>query len=43
MPPENENLTSDTRFVTYFSAYEVRGYLLGLRQRGVARGTFKTS
>ena len=25
------------------SEEEVRGYLLGLRQRGVARGTFKTS
>ena len=24
------------------SEEEVRGYLLGLRQRGVARGTFKT-
>jgi hypothetical protein len=24
------------------SEQEVRGYLLGLRQRGVARGTFKT-
>ena len=25
------------------SQEEVRGYLLGLRERGVARGTFKTS